>query len=285
VVSTYRQGSGLEGRLKAAQLNILLDRPVGLADAVNPAPTEGGADPEPRDRARQNAPTTVRTFGRAVSLRDFEWLALESGQVARAAATWVWRGLEKAVHLTVAGQKGGIFTVEALQTLHAALTRQRDPNHALLLANVCRVPIEIEAKVTIEPRFVRDAVAKEARKALIEALDFDHMSFAQALHLSDLYRVLQEVPGVLFADVDLFHFQDRSTWDDDAYAARGANRNPLQEHVRIFAARPWSGSALKDPIVKKCYPTSPPEVLAAEQAFVEDAERDLRLTFVGGLDR
>jgi hypothetical protein len=285
VIATYRQGSGLEGLLKADQLNILLDRPVGLGDAVNPAPTEGGADPEVREDARQAAPTTVRTFGRAVSLRDFEWLALESGQVARAKATWVWRGLEKAVHLTVAGQRGGILSPEALKTLHAALSRQRDPNHPLLLANVCRVPIEIEARVGVEDRFVRDAVARAARQALLQSLDFEHVGFAQSIHRSDLYRVLQEVPGVLFVDLDRLHFKDRSEWDADGYLARGADAGPLQEHVRIFAARPGSGSTLKDPIVKKDYGSSPPEVLPAEQAFLEMPSQDVRLTFQGGLDR
>jgi hypothetical protein len=284
VLATYRQGSGLEGRLKRGQLDILLDRPVGLGSAANPAATEGGADPEVRERARQAAPVTVRTFGRAVSLLDFEWLALESGQVARAKATWVWRGFEKAVHLTVAGQKGGTFTDDELRTLHSALTRQRDPNHPLLLANVSRVAVEIEAKVAVDGRFVREAVAREARWTLREALDFEHMDFAQPLHLSDVYRILQEVRGVLFVDVDLVHFQGRSAWTTAGYGARGADKKAVQEHVRIFPARPWSGTALQDPIVAKHFPLGPPEVLPAEQAFVEVESRDLRLTFLGGLD-
>lgn len=284
VLATYRQGSGLEGRLKARQLDILLDRPVGLGSAANPAATEGGADPEERERARQAAPVAVRTFGRAVSLLDFEWLALESGQVARAKATWVWRGLEKAVHLTVAGQKGGTFTDGELKILHSALTRQRDPNHPLLLANVGRVAVEIEAKVAVDGRFVRDAVAREARRTLREALDFDHMDFAQPLHLSDVYRILQEVRGVLYVDVDVFHFQGRANWTTAGYGARGADKKDVQEHVRIFPARSWSGTALADPIVAKLFPLGPPEVLPAEQAFVEVESRDLRLTFLGGLD-
>lgn len=283
VVATYRQGSGLEGRLKAGQLNILLDRPVGLGDVANPAPSEGGADPEVRERARQAAPVTVRTFGRAVSLLDFEWLALESGQIARAKANWVWRGLEKAVHLTVAGQKGGTFSPEELSTLHSGLTRQRDPNHPLLLANVSRVAVEIAAVVAVDARFVRDAVAREARRALLEALDFDHLGFAEPIHLSDVYRVLQEVEGVDHVDVDLLHFQGRGNWTPANYAARGADAKPVQEHVRIFPARPWSGSALADPIVQRIFGANPPAVLPAEQAYVDVPARDVRLTFTGGL--
>lgn len=284
VLATYRQGSGLEGRLKKGQLDILLDRPVGLDSVSNPSATEGGANPEDREHARQAAPVAVRTFGRAVSLLDFEWLALESGQIARAKATWVWRGLEKAVHLTVAGQRGGVFSPDELKILHSALTRQRDPNHPLLLANVSRVAIEIEAKVTVEGRFVRDAVAREVRKALLEALDFGQVEFAQPIHLSDVYRILQEVRGVLFVDIDVFHFQGRGNWTPANYAARGSDDKPVQEHVRIFPARPRTGTALQDPIVAKLFPQGAPEVLPAEQAFIEVESRDVRLTFLGGLD-
>ena len=42
----------------------------------------------------------MRTFGRAVSLRDFEDLVTASGEVAKAQATWTWDGLGRAIHLT-----------------------------------------------------------------------------------------------------------------------------------------------------------------------------------------
>ena len=38
---------------------------------INPTAANGGADPESRDQSRTNAPNTVRTFGRIVSLQDF----------------------------------------------------------------------------------------------------------------------------------------------------------------------------------------------------------------------
>jgi uncharacterized phage protein gp47/JayE len=286
VAATYRHGSGLEGRVRAGQLDTPLDVPVGLDSVINPTAAEGGADPEVRDRARDNAPVTVRTFGRAVSLRDFEWLALESGLVAKASATWVWRGFEKGVHLTVAGQRGETFSAETLKSLHSALTRQRDPNHPLVLANVCRVPLEIEAVLRVDGRVLRKAVERAARGALRDALAFDRLAFAQPLHLSDVYRILQEVPGVIAVDVNVFHFQGRTgppAWAPAAYLARGADARPVQEHVRIFPARPSSGSAAADPFVARCFPAGAPEILPAEQAFVAVESRDLRLTFEGGL--
>jgi hypothetical protein len=57
---------------------------VGLKSVTNPAGAAGGADPESLDQARTNAPNTVRTFGRIVSLRDFEDAAREFAGVAKA---------------------------------------------------------------------------------------------------------------------------------------------------------------------------------------------------------
>src|SRR5207249_2885189 len=72
VVARYRQGLGLAGNVKAGALRNPLDRPTGLKAVVNPLDAQGGADAETLDQARANAPNTVRTFGRIVSLRDFE---------------------------------------------------------------------------------------------------------------------------------------------------------------------------------------------------------------------
>ncbi|MGO4840086.1 putative baseplate assembly protein, partial [Rhizobiaceae sp. 2RAB30] len=79
VVARYRTGLGLEGLMKPDQLSIPLERPVGLRAVTNPLPADGAADPEKRDNARASAPNTVRTFGRAVSLADFEQIATSSG--------------------------------------------------------------------------------------------------------------------------------------------------------------------------------------------------------------
>lgn len=286
LIATYRQGVGLEGRVKADQLSILLERPVGLKSVTNPAAAEGGADPESLDKARETAPTTVKTFGRAVSLLDFESLATASGEVARAKATWVWRGLEKAVHLTIAGQKGAPFSDEALRRLHSGLTQQRDPNHTLLLANVCRVPVVLVAKLRVDDRYVRDDVKATARQALLEFFAFERMGFAHPIHLSDIYRVLQDVTGVGAVDIDTLHFMGYAGWSLEELATRGATAEPAQGHLRIFAARSRPGAAsVVDPVAEACFGAGAlPEVLPAEQAFIESEPADITLTATGGLE-
>lgn len=286
IIATYRQGSGLEGRLKADQLNILLNRPVGLKSATNPAATEGGADPESLDNARYTAPTTVKTFDRAVSLLDFESLTTASGEVAKAKATWVWSGLEKAVHLTLAGQEGDLFSLEKLSDLHTALTQESDPNIMLMLDNFSRVPIVVTAKIQVDDNYVRDDVGTEARQALIDYFAFEQIGFAQPVHISDIYHLLQEVPGVVYVDIDTLHFKGYGDWTEDQLAIRGVTDESAQAHLRIYAARPRpEPTTTADPLVSAFYGTNPlPAVLPAEQAYIEIEASDITLKVTGGLE-
>jgi hypothetical protein len=266
VVAKYRQGSGLVGRVGARSLTIPLDLPVGLKGVTNPLAAEGGADPETLAGARTAAPATVRTFGRAVSLRDFEYLADSMAEIAKSRATWVWAGESRAVHLTIAGQAGGVFSQLALKRIHATFDLERDPNHLLLLDNFVRVPIVITALLRVEADRIASDIAPAARSALLDALSFEQLDFGASVHLSDIYAVLQGVDGVVSVDIDLFQFKDRSAAN---LTARGATADPLQRRLRIDDARVNT--------------TPPPRVRPAEQAWIENPAEDLVLTTSGGL--
>lgn len=283
--ATYRKGLGLAGRVRADQLSILLSRPVGMKSVSNPLAAEGGADAEPLDQARTNAPSTVRTFGRAIALDDFAWLAAASGEVARTSASWVWRGCEKAIHLTVAAQQGAPLSAAALATLYTGLTAERDPNHVLLLGNVCRVPIVVRAMLTVADGFVRDDVRAAARQAVLDRFAFDRIPFARAVHRSDVYAALQAVRGVMAVDLNVFHYKGYTGWTEMQLAARGATAEPLQTHLRMFAARTLTEQLLAtDPLLQHCTAGSAlPDVLPAEQACIEDSASDVDLGATGGI--
>ena len=266
VVAGYRKGSGLAGRVGRGTLRTPLDLPTGLKSVINPLPATGGADPEALEQARENAPTTVRTFGRAVSLRDFEDLVRSSGEVAKAHATWVWNGETRAVHLTVAAQGGASFAPEDLARIHASVNAARDPNHALFMDNHATVPIVVRATISVRPDHSAKRVSEAARAALLDALSFDVLGFGQPLALSEVIAILQDVDGVLAVDVDVFHFKDQSA---AFLAERGATAEPVQRSLRIFSARP-------DPLAI-------PPVLPAEMASIETPADDLQLLTSGGL--
>ena len=278
IVATYRSGSGLAGRVDAGMITTPLDRPVGSKDVTNPLPSTGGADSEKTADARRNAPRTVRTFGRAVSLRDFEDLITESGEVAKAQASWVWTGLDRAVFLTVAGQMGGAFTEGDLRRLGDSLRGARDPNHPIFLANHIPVPIVLAATVIVDAAYDSAEVAPAAREAAVATLSFDVLRFAQPIHLSDVVRALQDVAGVVAVDVDELMFKQQAGMTaaqfDDVLTDRGVTRLPdgtpqtVQGHLSILAAR-------TDPDILGV-------VLPAELAVVESRTQDVQITLSAG---
>jgi predicted phage baseplate assembly protein len=270
IVASYRHGTGLVGRVAARQLSNLVDRPTGVKGVINLLPSDGGADPESLAHARETAPGSVRTFGRAVSLRDFEDLSLMAGEVAKSAADWVWSGDRRVIHLTVAAQGGALFSADGLARLLAMLSTERDPNHKLVIANYAAVAVRVTAHLTVNPRHLNDVVLGAARAALLDALSFERRRFAEPVYLSDMYRVLQDVEGVVAVDIDAL---DLKSSDAGFRAAHGVDDTLPQPQRRLLMlpARPAGGSS--------------PGILPAEIAWVEIPSQDVLLTASGGLEQ
>jgi len=226
VLATYRVGGGLAGRVPAATLRTPLDRPPGLRAVVNPLPAKGGADAESAADVRRNLPKTVRTFGRIVSLRDFEDAALETRLAAKARAVAGWDGESQAVFLTVAGDGGVPLGAETLAALVADLDARRDPNRRLRVVPHRPLPIRVEATVTPEGDRRGEDVVGAAHAALAALLSFDRQEFGAALRLSEVYHALQDAEGVAGAVVTLL-VPKRSADEDRARAFERRRRGRL----------------------------------------------------------
>ena len=84
VRAEYRKGTGLGGLVEAGQLSLLMSRPLGLKGVLNSEAARSAEDPEARDDARENAPLTVLTLERAVSLQDYEDFSRTFAGIAKA---------------------------------------------------------------------------------------------------------------------------------------------------------------------------------------------------------
>ena len=228
VVATYRQGIGLAGNVSTGALRTLLDRPVGLKSVSNPAAATGGSEPESLDQSRTNAPNTVRTFGRIVSLEDFEDSAREFAGVAKARSSWEWDGEERVVYLTVAGPNGAAIVGTTYDELVADLNSRRDPNRALRVRTYTPVPLQVQAAIFIDPDYVPDDVLAAVQATVESYFSFDNLQFGEPIHLSNVYAAIQNVPGVDGADMVTLQFKNPA----DA-ASHGASADPVQVHLRI----------------------------------------------------
>jgi hypothetical protein len=263
VVATYRHGLGSEGNVAARRITTALDKPAGVASVVNPLAAAGGVDPESRDGARVNAPNTVRTFDRAVSLLDFADLAREFTGIEKAFATWVWDGEERVVHVTVGGVDGEALTAEQLEGLRSYLDRRRDPNRTLRIAEYRAVPFSVTMSIEVEPDRFNEDVQEAVTASVTEYFAYDNCEFGVAVHLSDLYEVAHRSSGVVSARITVLRYKypaDR--------ISHGLPFTVVAVHAPVRAARPLPGG----------------QVAAAELATLESSD-DLIVTGTGGLVR
>jgi hypothetical protein len=205
--ANYRVGLGLAGNLDASQLSLLMTRPLGVKSVTNPQPGIGGDNPEPRDAARQNAPLTVLTLDRIVSLQDFEDFARAFAGIGKAQAIWVWSGTQRVAFLTVAGAKGGelIETQPPLSNLIAAIDSAREPTQAVQVGVFTQLQFRLSAKVLLENGYLADKIYAAVTSALLDNFSFDQRGFGQAVTASEVLAVMQVVEGVKAVDLDTLH--------------------------------------------------------------------------------
>jgi predicted phage baseplate assembly protein len=183
-------------------LSLLLTPVLGVRSVRNPVAAEGGDDPEPQDEARRNAPLTVLTLDRVVSLRDYEDFARAYAGIAKALAAWVWTGETREVFLTVAGPEGRPVGEGPLENLVAALRAAGDRHLPLRVEEYERAYFGITAKVEVDPDHLPERVKAELEAALREQFGFEARSFGQGVALSEVVAAMQAVPGVVMVDVD-----------------------------------------------------------------------------------
>jgi hypothetical protein len=244
VRATYRKGLGAVGNVRASQITTLLTRPLGVTSVVNPSPSTGGQDPEALDDARENAPLTVLTLDRAVSLRDYEDFARGFAGISKAHVVWIPSGPARGVFLTVAGP-GGAPVDPSGKTHKNLLGALRDYGDALVTLTIrshtlATFRLSVNVKVAVDA--VVDDVLDDVRAALEEAFGFEARRFGQPVSIDEIDAVIHRVASIEAVDVNVLRRSDQ----------------PVSPAVRprLFASLPvMSGAAV-----------SPAEVLTLDAA-------------------
>lgn len=205
IVANYRTGIGLAGQVAAQALSLLTNRPLGVRSVINPLGAGGADDPASIDDARQNAPLTVRTIDRVVSVSDVEDFASTFAGIGKAQARLLWDGTSQVVQLTVGGADGKPITggSDLIKNLASSLQASGDP--ALLL----RLPLDtfvehdfsLTLQLDIDPRFVTANVQAAVSQLLIQSFSFALRAFGQSVSEAEILALVQTVPGVIASNV------------------------------------------------------------------------------------
>lgn len=216
IYASYRSGGGVGGNVPAGSISEPRTAAPYVMGVTNPVPASGGADIEADPATKRRGPETIRHSGRAVAMRDFEWLAREaSPDIARACC------------LPLAGDDGharrGWVTLLVIPQ-----SQEQQPQPSLeLRRRVCdylvkRAPATIAGRIRVTgPAYSPISVRAEiipydpADAALVEARvraglnDFLHpltggqgglgWDFGQPIYLSQIAQVIETTPGVDYA--------------------------------------------------------------------------------------
>lgn len=204
VRARYRVGVGLEGEVAAGAIALMPERPLGVRGVRNPVPAAGAAPPEPVAEARRNAPLTVLTFDRLVSLQDYEDFSRAFAGVGAAQAARLWIGSRRVVHVTIAGVEGRVIgrDTDLYRNLVRAIRERCDPAQDLRVDGHEPIQFEVAASVLVDPRHRADLVLGRARAALAEAFSFQRRRLAQGVSAAEVVTAVQRVEGVIAVDLD-----------------------------------------------------------------------------------
>ena len=224
VTAVYRVGTGLEGQVDAGQLTLLMSRPLGVRDVRNPLAAAGAEDAERLDDARVNAPLTVLTLDRVVSLLDYEDFARAFAGIGKAMVTLLWTGERQTVHITVGLADGSAptDTSRTLADLRAAIDGARHALRPVLAQGYRARPFRVTAKVAVDAEHDAAIVVARVRDALLSRFAFANRHFAQHVTESEVVAAMQGVRGVAFVDLDALAFVGGSAAVEGRLAARPA---------------------------------------------------------------
>ena len=206
IKAVYRQGIGKSGNARAGQISQLLTRPLGVREVLNPLRASGGADRETRDQARKNVPLAVMALDRLVALADYASFARTFGGIGKAEVARISDGRRELIHLTVAGAEDAPLdpASDLMQNLKQALLRYGDPDLPLVLQARELTILILAANIKIDPDYQWEVVEQAARQSLLDAFSFERRELGQSALLCEVIAALQNVPGVVYVDVDSF---------------------------------------------------------------------------------
>jgi hypothetical protein len=165
----------------------------------------GAADPEQLADARSNAPRTVLTLDRIVSLHDFENFARAFAGIGKAQAASIWDGERNLVHITLADASGDPVPVSSMQNLRDAIDAAREPDVALLLDTYELLTFFIEASVRYDAAYLAEKIQPAVEDALKAAFSFAQRSFGQPVTAAEIISTVHQVTGVVAIDLDALH--------------------------------------------------------------------------------
>ena len=204
IFASYRVGGGIKGNVPPGSIQTVLEAPALALLGIkvsNPAAATAGADRETIGHAAFLAPSAFRSQNRAVTVGDYQALALEFkgvGKVRAEIGNW------NRVYLYVAPEGGGFVSDTLAARLLDYFEDKRPVSTRIEIRDVDYVSVYVRAKVGLGSYYSRGESSELIAKAVRELLAFDNVDFAQTVFLSKFYEAIEAIQGVEYAVIEEF---------------------------------------------------------------------------------
>ncbi|MGJ8616706.1 MAG: hypothetical protein ACSHWS_07665 [Sulfitobacter sp.] len=196
ISASYGHGAGA-AKPPVGAITQLARSVKGLGKVRNPLPATGGADAEAASDIRSNAPSTVLTLGRAVSVQDFTALTRGFPGVLNVSSGWGWHPKrQRAVVIVYVAEDGGVDLVE----LRKFLTNMAATDTPLDVIVAIPVPRTLTLSVDIDPAYPGDETRAAALAVLAEPdtglLSRRAVPIGGVIYRSAIVKAVQTTPGI-----------------------------------------------------------------------------------------
>ena len=216
VYATYRVGVGAAGNGVSTVTPMTSLPGINFGSSVS----SGGYDDETTDSIRYSAPRALKALTRAVSLKDYGYMALQVPGVAKAVADGTSYS-SVLIYVSPVGDLGtsdGTTPTAAFTSLTSTIknyfTDKTPPNTSISVLPPTYVPITANLTVHALPQYPQAAVVSQVDAVLKNLFYTDNAVFAQVVSSHYLLSAINDIPGLDYAVVNAL----RKTANDQTYS-------------------------------------------------------------------
>ena len=202
IYATYRVGGGVSGNVSANTIKTILTNNAAGLSVLNGVDATGGAAAESTDSIRSNAPLSLKSLNRAVSLSDYAALVKASGVSKASAVADVYTSVT--VFFVPIGDPGVLSDNitpstpfnNSIPIIRTYLTDKLPANTTVTFQPPYYAGTDIVAQVTVLPKYNQLNVKSSVNEAINLLFYIDNVVFQDTIYLSDVFTAINSVDGV-----------------------------------------------------------------------------------------
>ncbi len=220
-------------------------QPVPVAATSNPLPTAGGRAPENLDGIAARVALGLGIPAIPVTADDYEVLLGRLDGIAESAVAVVQGVIDIVIR-----PAAGVAASQLLETTRAWLDRNRLAGATVMVRLPRPLPIDIGLVVDVHPDVSAADLRYRVERALVQEFgDAQPRALGRPRELAEVYRLVEEIPGVRWSQVVVFDLAGRTPARvlevivpaaDQVVRCAGSNEQPAAGRVTIWAARRYS---------------------------------------------